>query len=244
MRSALDKIRFNAVTLPLRPFYRRYPFRSPASIRSANDRGMLDRELGFFCNRVPKAANSTVVTTLARLKFGREVGSREAKRMFATPAHLGGTEVDNFDSLFKFTVVRNPYTRVLSAFLDKIERFRERDNHNTTFAEFLQRLRDDHRYLYGNAHWVPQSDLMLIPVERFDLVGRVESLDRDLAQITGRIRPGTSDTITSTTSAGPPPTRASEKLRRYYDDPALIELVRAIYRDDFSAFGYSTDFPA
>ena len=105
MHSAFDKVLLNGLTLPWRPFYRRYPFRSPASIRSADDRGMVDMELGFFCNRVPKAANSTVVTNLARLKFGRDVDSPDAKKMFATPARLSRAQVERFASLFKFTVV-------------------------------------------------------------------------------------------------------------------------------------------
>jgi hypothetical protein len=189
MHSAFDKLLLNGLTLPWRPFYRRYPFRSPASIRSADDRGMVDMELGFFCNRVPKAANSTVVTNLARLKFGRDVDSPDAKKMFATPARLNRAEVERFASLFKFTVVRNPYTRTLSAYLDKIERRAVRAGKESSFRDFLLQAKKTPRFLYSNAHWAPQSSLMLIPVEQFDFIGKVETLDQDLAEIKRRIRP-------------------------------------------------------
>ncbi|MCW8125425.1 sulfotransferase family protein [Microbulbifer halophilus] len=241
MYPALDKLLFNAATLPLRPFYRRYPFRSPASMRSANDRGMIDLELGFFCSRIPKAANSTIVTNLVRLKLGHDVPSRQAKKIFTHPGRLSRADMARFDDLFKFTVVRNPYSRILSAYLDKIARFPHRRGNDISFAEFLQRLADDRDFLYSNAHWVPQADLLLIPAEEFDFIGKVESLDRDLAEIKQRIRPGISDEITS---AGPPPTGAAKKLRHYYSDDALIALVASVYRDDFSTFGYSTEFPA
>src|SRR5690554_3204017 len=122
MHSAFDKVLLNGLTAPLRPFYRRYPFRSAASIRTADDRGMVDMDLGVFCNRVPQAANSTVGTVLARLKFGRHIDSPDAKKMFATPARLSKAEVERFPWRFKFTVVRSPSTRTLSAYLDKIER--------------------------------------------------------------------------------------------------------------------------
>ena len=240
MHSALDKLFFNRATLPLRPFYRRYPFRSPASMRSANDRGMVDLELGFFCNRVPKAANSTVVTNLTRLKLGHDVPSEEAKKISVRPGHLSGADMARFDEIFKFTVVRNPYSRVLSAYLNKVVRFPERCG-EISFAEFLQRLAAEPEFLYSNAHWVPQADLMLIPAKEFDFIGKVESLDRDLAEIKRRIRPDIKDEITT---AGPPATGASKKLREYYSDDSLIALVADIYRQDFTTFGYSTELPA
>jgi len=239
MHSAFDKVLLNGLTVPLRPFYRRYPFRSAASIRSADDRGMVDMELGFFCNRVPKAANSTVVTNLARLKFGRDIDSPDAKKMFTTPARLSKAEVVRFPSLFKFTVVRSPYTRTLSAYLDKIERRALRAGKESSFRDFLLQAKNKQRFLFSNAHWAPQSSLMLIPVEQFDFIGKVESLNDDLAEITRRIRPELEQSLTSFKKNA---TGAGDKLRHYYDDE-LIALVQDLYRDDFTTFNYSTDFP-
>lgn len=239
MHSAFDKVLLNGLTVPLRPFYRRYPFRSAASIRSADDRGMVDMELGFFCNRVPKAANSTVVTNLARLKFGRDIDSPDAKKMFTTPARLSKAEVERFPSLFKFTVVRSPYTRTLSAYLDKIERRALRAGKESSFRDFLLQAKNKQRFLFSNAHWAPQSSLMLIPVEQFDFIGKVESLNDDLAEITRRIRPELEQSLTSFKKNA---TGAGDKLRHYYDDE-LIALVQDLYRDDFTTFNYSTDFP-
>lgn len=239
MHPALNKALFNSLTLPLRPFYRRYPFNSKASIRSADDRGMVDLELGFFCNRIPKAANSTVVTNLARLKFGKDVPSKQAKKMFLTPGRLSRAEVESFDSLFKFTVVREPFSRTLSAYLDKIERRALRAGKQSSFSDFLGALEKE-RYLFSNAHWAPQSALMLIPVEQFDYIGKVENLSADLAFIKQRIRPDIAEPVTSMKANA---TGAKDKLIEYYS-PELIQKVRDLYRQDFEAFGYSMDFPA
>ncbi|WP_226664070.1 sulfotransferase family protein [Microbulbifer aggregans] len=241
MHQLLDKLLFNRATLPLRPFYQHYPFRSAVSMRSANDRGMVDMELGFFYNRIPKAANSTMVTNLVRLKLGYDLPSRQAKRTFPHPGRLGKSEMSRFPGLFKFTVVRNPYTRVLSAYLDKIARFPERPGNNITFDEFVQKLDQDRDFLYSNAHWVPQSDLLLMPAAELDFIGKVESLDRDLDEIKRRLQPDNHDQITS---AGPPPTGAAKKLRRYYSNQALVDQVARIYRADFETFQYSPEFPA
>lgn len=239
MHRALEKALFNGLVLPFRPFYRQYPFTSQASIRSADDRGLVDMELGFFCNRIPKAANSTVVTNIARLKFGRDIPSPVAKKMFATPGRLSAAEVAEFDGLFKFTMVRNPYTRTLSAYLDKVERRALRHNRESSYGEFLRALKKG-RYLYSNAHWAPQVALMLIPVEQLDFIGKTESLERDLAEIKRRIRPELEQPVTSFRGNA---TSAGDKLRAYYD-AECIALVRELYRADFEIFGYSTEFPA
>jgi hypothetical protein len=233
----LKKVLLNRLTIPWRPFYRRYPYAGRVSINSADARGLVDMELGIFCNRIPKAANSTVVTNLARLRFGQDIRSVPAKRMFQTPASLTAAEVARFDTLFKFVIVRNPFTRTLSAYLEKIERRAERKGKQTTFRQFLEEVRDG--ALYRNAHWAPQSDLLLIPLEQFDFIGKVESLEQDLAAIKHRIRP---DEVLPVTSARSHATGASEKLARYYE-PDLIDMVRQIYQRDFELFGYSTDLP-
>lgn len=238
MHRALDKVLLNRLTVPLRPFYRKYPFTSPASIRSADDRGCVDLELGFFYNRVPKAANSTVMTNLARLKHGEDIASRAAKRMFTSPARLNAAEVARFDALFKFTVVRNPFTRTLSAYLDKVERRARREHRETSFRAFLLSLQRGK--LYGNAHWAPQSGLMLIPVERFDFIGKVETLEQDLATIKRRIGPNLEQPLTSVMTNA---TGAGERLRAYYDDE-LVALVQDLYRQDFTSFRYDTALPA
>lgn len=239
MHREFDRLFLNHLTLPWRPFYRRYPFNSPASIRSADDRGLVDMELGFFCNRIPKAANSTVVTNLARLKFGRDIPSPVAKKMFATPGRLSAAEVARFNDLFRFTMVRNPYTRTLSAYLDKVERRALRHNRESSYGDFLRALKKG-RYLYSNAHWAPQSALMLIPVEAFDFIGKVENLEQDLAEIKRRVCPDLALPVTSFKGNA---TDAGDKLRAYYD-AERIALVRELYRDDFEVFGYPTEFPA
>ena len=241
MGRVLNKLLLNHLTLRCRPFFKRYPFRSPVSIQSSNERGAVDLEYGFFCNRIPKAANSTVVSTLATIKFGHAVPSRDAKKIFLTPGHLNREQVAEFDSLFRFTVVRNPFSRTLSAYLDKIHRTAEKQGKQAiSFEQFLDRLENEPRFLYSNAHWAPQSSLLLIPVPEFDFIGKVESLNEDIAFIQQKLKP---DTIAAMNSAGPKPTGASKKLLAYYKSPRQIEQVQRLFKQDFDAFGYSTQLP-
>ena len=238
MQRPIDKLYLNGLTLPYRPFYRRYPFTSPVSIRSADDRGCVDLDVGFFCNRVPKAANSTVTTNLARLAFGEDVPSKLAKKRFTTPGRLTARQIDAFDQLFKFTVVRNPYTRTLSAYLDKIERRAERAGKDTSFKSFLLELKQG--ALHSNAHWAPQRDLMLIPIGDFDVIGKVETLEQDLLRIKQTLQPDQAHPMTSFRNNA---TGANQKLQTYYDNDC-IDLVAEMYHGDFVAFDYPLTFPA
>lgn len=215
------------------PFYRRYPFLHRTSIRSADDRGCIDFELGVFCNRIPKAANSSVISGLASLKAGEHVPSKPAKAMFRSPSSLTPAELDIFESLFKFAVVRNPFARTLSAYLDKVERKGKIDGYETSFPEFMDYLARGG--LYRNAHWAPQSALLLMPPERYDFFGRVEAFDADMEQVYARLREP---------ALGYKPqsiyqnyTGASEKSRRYYT-PKQVEQVRTLFQRDFELFGY------
>lgn len=232
----LDNLLYNAVTVPLRPFYRRYPLRSPVSVASANRRGLVDLQMGVFCSRIPKAANSTVVTHLARLRFGQAVPSKKAKKLFLTPAHLSSTEVAKLDSLHKFCIVRDPFSRVLSAYLDKVARPEVGIDPSLSFADFLSYLEGGG--LHKNAHWAPQTDLLLLPLDAFDQIGRVESLNADLRKVEEALGIPSELQIEPTLGNA---TGASDKLRRYYTEASLSERVVQLYRADFEALGYPTE---
>lgn len=239
MHRVIRQLRYNALTIPRQPFYRHYPYRGGVSRASANDRGLVDFDLGTFCNRIPKAANSTVVVNLARLRFGYHVPSKQAKRLFRTPAELSVAEAEQVKDLYRFVIVRNPFARTLSAYLDKVERKALRRNRETSFEAFLSEL--EAGALYSNAHWAPQSSLLLLPFADFDFVGKVENLNEDLGHVLSRLKGGPVDW--SLVSAKGNAAGANEKLARYYRNPETVERVRKLFADDFRLFDYDTAFP-
>ena len=238
MTRVLKKLLRNRLTIPLTPFYRQYPYSGGVAVDSADARGCIDTQMRFFCNRIPKAANSTVVTMLAKLRFNREIPSKQAKKLFLTPALLNSNEVQNFQHFFRFVFVRNPYTRTLSAYLDKVERRAIRKDKPTSFKSFLYELEAGR--LYSNAHWAPQSDLLLIPVDQFNFIGRTESFDSDINTVKNQLLNNKSDEPVKSVLSNA--TNATGKLDRYYDDET-IELVRSLYRQDFDTFDYPLNLP-
>ena len=204
--------------------------------------GVLIWSLVFFCNRVPKAANSSVVASLASLKLQRQVGSREAKRLFKRPSDLSHDDMLVFSKLFKFAIVRDPYARTLSAFLDKVKRKQEIGSwrgKEHDFYSFLLWL--EQGKLLDNAHWAPQASILLLPVTKFDFIGQVESLDRDLSHILRRLNGSVEGADINPVFSNA--TGAEEKLASFYCEKT-VKLVEKLYHCDFELFGYSKDLLA
>lgn len=203
----------------------------------ADLRGMCGIDRGFFFNRIPKSANSTVSVFVAGNSGipsvpGDRVGNW-AKYAFPKPSELTAEQLEQLDACFKFTFVRNPYTRVLSAYLDKIKTGKKMSA-LPDFYSFCQYL--DRGGLHANAHWAPQSSLLLMPLPRFDFIGRMESLDRDISVVGDRLGfTPTDDNV----RAGPKATNADKLLTEHLDDRSLLILNR-LYAGDFDAFGYPT----
>lgn len=218
------------------PFYRQYPYGGGVRMSMVDLRGMCGLEHGFFFNRIPKSANSTVSVFLARNSGIRSVsGDQEgnwAKNAFPRPGDLSIGEVERLNECFKFTIVRDPYTRVLSAFLDKVKtgkKMRALPDFRT-FCQFL-----DQGGLYANAHWAPQSELLLIPLYHFDFIGRVESLVRDMQVIGERLG---FQTVDENERAGPNATDAEKLIAEHLDDRSRA-IINRLYAADFGEFGYS-----
>lgn len=236
----LHNILRNRYVVPHTPFYKRYPFHGSASVKSADDRGCIDFDLGIFYNRTPKAANSTIVSSLVQAKLGTEIASPQAKKVFRSPSTLSNSEVKALDGLFKFALVRDPFSRTLSAYLDKIDRKYNQKEEKVSFKDFLKNLKQGK--LHSNLHWAPQTSIMLLPIKEFDFIGKFENLNQDLNFILSRITQSKSATPFINNDKnfhrkGPPSTSASDKVKNYYDDECE-ELVKQLFALDFQILEY------
>ena len=92
---------------------------------------------------------------------------------------------------FKLFVARDPYDRLLSAYLSKIvKKLKEGKSirmHTATpgkvpsFAEFCKFIAEGG--LYADYHWSPQMDYLVLPIEKYDLVARLEAIDVDFRKV-------------------------------------------------------------
>lgn len=135
-----------------------------------------------------------------------------------------------------FTVVRDPYARLLSAYLDKIvpdsppgrwftQRAGRRPKNFRDFVEKLSHIRMETM----NPHFRAQYLNVLYPYVRWDFIGRVEAMDQVSAYLASR---GVEMETHSEHATG-----AAELLSEHYDDATLAG-VTSLYRVDFDLFGY------
>lgn len=161
------------------------------------------------------------------------------------------------DKAFKrIGAVRNPYTRLIAGWSDKIRqiepgnsetcaaisRYHGQDpqTHNPSFREFaIWVLRTNNRETC-NLHWRPQSDVLCVSQINYDYIIKTESIGEDLQAIFDS-NPKTSqfnakDILTQY--------RFNESLPLSYEglyDEDLAREVAAFYSEDFQRFHYDPD---
>ena len=150
---------------------------------------------------------------------------------------------------FVFSFVRNPYTRILSAYMDKMvrdvpERTRllptlgfDPDKPPPPFIDFLkavQSQRDDWR----DIHWTTQSRLLQSNNISYSYIGRFETFATTFPKVLERI--GIPPKFHDPSYVPHHATRANDRVAQYIG-PKEREVIGAIYYADFNNFAYGFD---
>lgn len=168
-----------------------------------------------------------------------------------SPAPLSGLVRKGFRFI---TFVRNPYSRLLSGYRDKMHKhtrmkaevlrllgFPESDlDRPISFEDFVKAVVGQTDWQM-NPHWRPQTAQVLYGILDYHFIGRFEHYDRDFAALFESLGIPPEQVPASRhmnrTKDGP-----GEGCRSYYTEE-LRELVLNRYREDFLNFGYSEDIP-
>ena len=160
---------------------------------------------------IAKCASTTIKTLLLELEglpHDLEIWKRHSKRLnkFPSLAHLPTQQAMGIlrgqTPTFKFTVVRNPFSRLASAYFDKVlrrdryvrrllrehaSRHRQPMAEEIGFEEFVE-LVSTQDVADMDPHWRPQYVEGHFAYISYDYVGRAETLQNDLTYILERIR--------------------------------------------------------
>lgn len=206
----------------------------------------------FMCMKLPKVASTTLIARLYK--------QMTHKKPPSGITHDGMIQefedTQEYDPIsndyFTFTIVRNPYTRILSAYLDKIQKpkrapkfrpplgFGLPDVEDVSFCDFLRRL-SEKSVDELDPHFQPQWLILdLHKSVTYDYIGRFESLESDLQALLRHIGDEKYNG-SNRVSRRPHATHAGDKLRQYYGEEEQA-LVAHIYDDDFKYFGYGFDW--
>eukprot|EP01064_Diplonema_japonicum_P028683 TRINITY_DN4463_c2_g1_i1.p1 TRINITY_DN4463_c2_g1~~TRINITY_DN4463_c2_g1_i1.p1 ORF type:complete len:612 (+),score=106.01 TRINITY_DN4463_c2_g1_i1:86-1921(+) len=231
----------------------------------------IDHDLKFVYCVIPKAGCTTYkawVLNNAGLFKGGNVHNRELynkKRIqngqYVTDEEM--LEILNGGKYFKFSITRNPYTRVLATYLERYHQCEKQvrrtknecdmwkralinrqtaSNHNlprdnNTFTEYLQIMKDNptQEVDFRNAHWVSGVQVCGLDELIYDWLGYLEnSNDQELLYtITGR------KAVPKEKQGGLRHSEGTAKKLSHYTERAK-QLVDEIYRNtDISRLGYS-----
>lgn len=195
----------------------------------------------------PKCGCSTVKNSLKQAQAARyQSEGHQAFELHADPhvaddclKRRGVNDLTRGDERLVISCARNPYTRALSAYLDKvasgdISEYRELHGQRpASFDAFLQVLTKTDPTAQ-DSHFCPQVVNLGLPNVRYDAIFYLEnigSLQRALRRMIGGFELET---------FAPHSRSAQEKVRSFYT-PRAIELVQQLYADDFALLGYSKD---
>lgn len=207
---------------------------------------------------VPKAGCGTMKATLGALE-GARLNETHAQRFLDKPhngmksgAHVRPYQLpsDLLEEVFtgknykRFTVVRDPGTRALSGYLEKImqglrqsegitEALGNKAADTVTFEEFLGVIADQSSR-EQDPHWRRQSDHIGLGILNFDSIIHLEDLDQSwdqVAQLTSMPDLDGQFYCKKSTHAG---TRTDE-----YFTPEAIELISQIYSADYLNLHYT-----
>lgn len=138
------------------------------------------------------------------------------------------------DNYFKFAFVRNPWDRLVSAWLNKIIKPAERGpKWYFTIEKDLEDLVDflDRKdFNNSDPHFWPQ--VRNVPTERLDFLGHHESFEADLDRVVAQLGFERTEAFEKKNS-----THGRRHYREYYT-PALRDRVAKLYREDIEKFSY------
>lgn len=208
----------------------------------------------------PKVACSTIKLSLQRL----ELEDTEFIRNNFEDLHdrsysplLSLKQIPNFDKLlenkdlFRFCFVRDPYTRLLSAYLDKVKPSSSKqkskillelgisDKDSSTdisFEKFISVLEKQEALAMDN-HWRHQYYCTYQDTIRYDFIGSFESYDNDFTYVLERLNASKYYKRESRHQ-----TSSNDALKKYYNE-SLFERVYNLFKLDFDTFDYSSSPP-
>lgn len=227
-------------------------------------------KLDFIYFTIPKNACSTILVLLRSLleenisEIKSNVHDRK-KSAFLSPSDIG---YDKFldilkdSEVFKFTVVRNPYSRILSAYLDKFIQLPKHNmksyelflsqlvtkeqvdkyiqSPNLSFLEFLTFVSYQQPY-FMNEHWKPQLMLGMMNFIADNQIYRFENLDNSIDNLIDNLKNRGYDiekVKKDECTFKPHSTQADQLIKSYYTDKCL-DIFNQIYADDIEQLGYT-----
>jgi Sulfotransferase family len=212
---------------------------------------------------VPKSASNTIKQFLSALETGAppppELLFNRRCSGIKSPTQVGIStfhRLANSAATLRFSFVRNPYARLVSAWADKYrdkpliagdlftDKYREyrasigrplpdRPNETMSFAQFVEfAIATADRHV--DVHWQLQNEFLAMPGFKLDFIGKVETFRDDFSRVLDHV--GAGDKLREVVAV--PLHRSQHRPWQDYYTKSLADRVHRAYESDFDAFGY------
>ena len=159
----------------------------------------------------------------------------------------------HYTDYFKFTFVRNPFSRLVSCYNDRVV-LKDMGSYETcyhfkdypieippniSFSDFVHRVVDIPDYL-ADRHFKPQSySIFRNNTITPDFIGKLESLSEDWKKLANMFE--LQDTIESLNRGTMKSSQKKLDFRTFYDSQ-LVAMVYEKYKQDIERFGYQKEY--
>jgi len=190
---------------------------------------------------IPKAAGSSIEQLFTESGWSMNLFKPCSSPYEPAEQHLTyeklGELLEDIDDITSFTVVRNPFRRLVSEWRWQLSTMRTTD---VDFDHFVRRVQVSllHSRTYWDNHWRPQTEFLSDAINR---VMKIENIDEDFSNFA---REHDLDL------AGPIPRRNRSRRRFLRSSPKLacstetMDRILEIYETDFDVLGYPKEMPA
>ncbi|ERP91158.1 hypothetical protein Q670_12880 [Alcanivorax sp. P2S70] len=210
---------------------------------------LIVEDVGVAYLVMPKAACTSIKRSMVVAAEGEEVANNVEKRRAAIARLMIRGKVKGLEDKYVFTYVRNPFARLVSAYINKFEDMEKIKRSGFLYDEYLGgylKLSDSFEEFVRkiakipdrvcDRHFMSQSYLVdhLAPHKPQDIF-KLEEINESYPSLVERF--GFSSLEFANRSA-------SYDYRDYYKNKDILDLVFNRYREDVERFGYQSDYQA
>lgn len=193
---------------------------------------------------IPKGANSSIKVAMFHLDCGDDQSVHKVMSQFTYNQYLNRDDKD----LYCFSVVRNPFDRLVSCYYDKVQMLGTGKNNVlyhylfgylrgvSDFASFIRKVSALPDFIM-NRHFAPQYYMLYYRSGKCkaDFIGKYENLEEDLRPIMEKYNFAPLPHYNSSNKG---------KKRDWRDSYTLetAEIVHRKFKKDFEAFGYEDSY--